>query len=192
MPYVVVSFDFGGSSDVRIHALTDDIENAKKVHSQLDANSPAAREGYQRLIQVVRLPGEYVSREGHCLFWGRSNDEAVTVECNNGRPFARHVTTLRECKRMWPGVDVLRLQLPPGVPLEEIPARLEAFRESHPRLVEAMIDKMRPLADEVAPKNGLLLLAGIGEGDVAEAELLYLDDPVGERCGVVRFEDCDF
>jgi hypothetical protein len=89
--FLVVSFDFGGSSNVALHACTTDEEAAKALYDCLvtkyaPANAKAAAEdnGCARLVELVRVDGNnFLSDKGYVLFWGSKHDKLVCVNNNN-------------------------------------------------------------------------------------------------------------
>ncbi len=88
--YVVISFDFGGSNDVVLHALTSDIDGAERVYHVLaskpaftspdvhDVNCP-----FHSLVELVELPDTFLSVSGIGLFWGREHPDAKVLFSNN-------------------------------------------------------------------------------------------------------------
>ncbi len=75
--YLVISFDFCGSSDVKIHILTQDKEKALKMYNNviklLKLDTSNEDETYQ--LQLVSIPDDFSCKKGHTLFWG--NDDHV-------------------------------------------------------------------------------------------------------------------
>lgn len=93
--FLVASFDFGGSSDVALHACTADEGAAAAVYERLarawaahNARCYKAAEGAARLVELLRVDGGgFASDAGHTLFWGGGGAAApgVTVlRTNNG------------------------------------------------------------------------------------------------------------
>ncbi len=76
--YVVVSFDFGGSSDVKVHVATTRLELAQGVY---DSVCPPDSEGPKRLVELVHVPADtpLLGRDALTLFWGSG------VHHNNNR-----------------------------------------------------------------------------------------------------------
>ena len=83
MLYVVVSLDFGGSSDVKIHAATARLEVAQAAYAAVRAECDAANagrvDGVRRLVELARVPADTALLGGDALtlFWG------VGAEHNN-------------------------------------------------------------------------------------------------------------
>ena len=72
--FVVVSFDFGGSSSVALHACTEDRTAAEALYEELaasraDYNRRHRAEGMARLVELLEVPDGYASRDGAVLFW---------------------------------------------------------------------------------------------------------------------------
>lgn len=95
--FVVLSFDFGGGSNVRLHACTDDETRARTtylaVKSKWDEyNRRFAQTGMQCLVQMIRVPDAYADIEGFDVFGfssGRPGLPPPTPPCsivmsNNG------------------------------------------------------------------------------------------------------------
>ena len=85
--YLVISFDFGGSSDVRIHALTHDLYKADSVYIKLHGLPP-----YQprydgdclyTLLELIEIPEDFLDEHGTCLYWGPKNEHVITLKTNN-------------------------------------------------------------------------------------------------------------
>ena len=87
--YVVTSYDFGGSSAVRLHVVTDQLDLARRVYaSVLDACEPAPKCadacGAPRwLVELTRVAQDtpLLGDDAPTLFWG--GDGAAV--CNNNR-----------------------------------------------------------------------------------------------------------
>ena len=81
--YLVQSFDFGGSSDVAVHALTSVMEDAERAyaavlarHAAYNAKSPVT--GAKRLVERVEVPEGYSCVEGFKLYWGWDRNGAAS------------------------------------------------------------------------------------------------------------------
>ena len=78
MIYVVTSFDFGGSSNVKLHVATADASLAQEVYeSVLDAcnlkNAAYASTGGARmLVELTQIQEDtkLLGDDAHTLFWG--------------------------------------------------------------------------------------------------------------------------
>ena len=76
--YLVISFDFGGSSDVKVHAATACADLAWTVYEEVRAECDAQNAGYaasggaKRLVELARVPADkaLVGAEAPTLFWG--------------------------------------------------------------------------------------------------------------------------
>ena len=68
MLYVVVSFDFGGSSDVKVHAATADLALARTTYEAVCAD--------RALVELVHVPRDtaLLGRDALTLFWGRGTE----------------------------------------------------------------------------------------------------------------------
>lgn len=70
--YLVISFDFCGTSDVKIHTLTHDKEKAVDVYNDvfklLKLDTSNADESYQ--LQLIKVKEDFVCKKGVTLFWG--------------------------------------------------------------------------------------------------------------------------
>ena len=72
--YVVTSFDFGGTSDVKLHAVTADEALAQEVYASvlnscnLINSSGAAR----TLVELTQIPADtkLLGADARTLFWG--------------------------------------------------------------------------------------------------------------------------
>lgn len=86
--FLVVSFDFGGTSAVKIHCATSSEPVGRSMfaamtdrHRDENAKREASGAG-SLLIELVEVPDEYSSSDGHMLFWG-SEKVAKTIMSNN-------------------------------------------------------------------------------------------------------------
>ena len=82
--YVVTSHDFGGSSAVRVHVVTDQLNLARRVYaSVLDACDPPPRcaDTPRQLVELTRVARDtpLLGDGAPILFWG---GDAAAV-CNN-------------------------------------------------------------------------------------------------------------
>jgi len=81
--YVVSSFDFGGSSDVQLHIVTDDRDRAEAVYVAVLAECDASekRDGVQRLVELTPVVKD--TRLDRTLYWGPAalnNNTKATAE----------------------------------------------------------------------------------------------------------------
>lgn len=92
--YAVISFDFNGSSDVTLHALTRDETAARRMfdtlraqyaerHARAVAKYPDAE--LTELVDLVHIrDGEFLSESGATLFWGEDSHKSLTrLDTNN-------------------------------------------------------------------------------------------------------------
>ena len=74
--YVVTSFDFGGSSNVKLHIATADANLAQEVYaSVLDAcnlKNAAYTGGARMLVELTQIPADtkLLGADARTLFWG--------------------------------------------------------------------------------------------------------------------------
>lgn len=74
--FLVVSFDFGGTSAVKIHCATPSENVGRSMFAAMsdrhrDENEKRLASGAgSLLIDLVEVPNEYSSSDGHTLFWG--------------------------------------------------------------------------------------------------------------------------
>lgn len=81
-------FDFGGQSDVTLHACTTNKDAAEAIFSKLDAafkpyNKKVVKEGAAKLVDLIHVPDDYVSEEGHTFYWDQAYNtcpRSVTIE----------------------------------------------------------------------------------------------------------------
>ena len=92
--YIVVSYDFGGSSSVMLHSITADLLDATAVYERIassvsDYNRRYAHEGLIHMVELVSVPSGFSDDRGFQLFWSRTEDDALTgisvLRTNNGR-----------------------------------------------------------------------------------------------------------
>jgi hypothetical protein len=81
MPFLVVSFDFGGTSNVTLHACTTNKEAAEAVYDKLAAsflsyNKDNKEHGASRLVDLLYVSDDYVSDLGHTFYWGETSHTA--------------------------------------------------------------------------------------------------------------------
>lgn len=76
-----MSFDFGGSSAVTIHALTKNFDVAERLYTKLAADEEHS--GKDRiLLEMLEFPDEFIDVNGRTAFWGE-HSEVKTVYTNN-------------------------------------------------------------------------------------------------------------
>lgn len=96
MPFLVTSFDFGGSSRVYLHACTPDYSSAKKTYETVrerhDAyNREHIKEGIQHLVEMVYVrDGDVHSDTGIPICYGDGDRklekaELIVIQSNNGQ-----------------------------------------------------------------------------------------------------------
>jgi hypothetical protein len=78
MVYVVTSFDFGGSSEVKIHTVTDRYDIAQEVHSEVLAvcnltNAGRCCNATMMMTELTEVPMDtkLMGRDAKTLFWSR-------------------------------------------------------------------------------------------------------------------------
>lgn len=83
--FVVVSFDFGGSSSVAVHAVTSEEGPALEVWTAIagKARPTIPDEGAKLLVELWDFEDGFVSEVGAGLFWGRPHKGARMVRTNN-------------------------------------------------------------------------------------------------------------
>ena len=96
MVYIVSSYDFGGSSYVQLHIVTNDKEKAQKVYDEVLAKADAKNKkyseqshsehfGYSHLVELtesqrtsvatlreVQADKEYIGSDSITIHWGRN------------------------------------------------------------------------------------------------------------------------
>lgn len=88
--YIVVSFDFGGSSNVALHCCTSDIVMAEALYekiaqSYVEYNSARDRDddAAMRLVELVEVQDGFSSEEGLTLYWGNQVPFGRVLKTNN-------------------------------------------------------------------------------------------------------------
>lgn len=76
--YLVISFDFCGSSDVKIHAFLEELSCAKEVFDRVKQNN-TDDESFQ--LQLIKLE-KFQSDKGVTLFWDNKLDNNITSIAN--------------------------------------------------------------------------------------------------------------
>ena len=78
--YLVTSFDFGGESNVNVHAITDDMATAESVYSSVLQACDAENAKYQNsackmLAELTRVPTNVslLGPNAVTLFWGQNS-----------------------------------------------------------------------------------------------------------------------
>jgi hypothetical protein len=88
MMHVVTSFDFGGTSNVKLHVVTDDLDLAQEVYAsvltvcaQNNSNSDPAT---MMMVELTHVPKDtrLLGADALTLFWGGSDN---TQNNNNNR-----------------------------------------------------------------------------------------------------------
>lgn len=88
MIFVVISFDFGGSSDVTLHACTTSYDNAIDVYEKLSSkyesyNLKMSEDGAAKLVELLEVPDGFCSEKGHILYWGDEITNVKILKTNN-------------------------------------------------------------------------------------------------------------
>ena len=90
--YVVTSFDFGGTSNVKLHAVTADEALAQEVYaSVLNScnliNSTANHGAARALVELTQIPADtkLLGADARTLFWGgdAQNNNCATSHARN-------------------------------------------------------------------------------------------------------------
>lgn len=86
MPYLVVSFDFGNSSNVNVHICTVEEARARALYDSLvtkyqEYNAKHAKDGARMLVELVHL--DETLDTAYTLFWGNAVTGALCVAGNN-------------------------------------------------------------------------------------------------------------
>lgn len=79
MVYVVSSYDFGGSGDVKVHIITESPQKAQEVYTKVLAEADKINEknkqvlGARYLVELTEVPveKELIDSEAIKLFWGK-------------------------------------------------------------------------------------------------------------------------
>ncbi len=89
--YMVIAFDFGGSSNVNITCVSASEQVARAEYERMvekyaakNAEMDARHVGCRLLVELVELPAEYrATGEGHTMFWGREKPGEPRTLMNN-------------------------------------------------------------------------------------------------------------
>jgi hypothetical protein len=78
MMHVVTSFDFGGTSNVKLHAVTDDPDLAQDVYASVlavcDQHNSNAHPTTRMMVELTHVPKDtkLLGADALTLFWGGS------------------------------------------------------------------------------------------------------------------------
>jgi len=86
--YVVLSFDFGGNSDVRLHCVSVDGLKAQRIYDSVceqyrDYNEKYNKHSVRKLVDLIKVPDELEWEEGVLAFWGRPSLPGVQRIASN-------------------------------------------------------------------------------------------------------------
>ena len=87
--FVLVSFDYGDSESVTLHAVTTDGDHAQELYERLAKREaerwPAPREEgpWHKLVELLEVQNDFASVNGAPLFWGASHPDVRVVRSNN-------------------------------------------------------------------------------------------------------------
>ena len=90
--YILVSFAFGGTSNVVLHALTRDLTSVEKLYHELAAKDEYiappedAEDPFHTLLELLEVPDDFLNELGHDVFWGKPHP-AVKVLMGNNQQF---------------------------------------------------------------------------------------------------------
>ena len=93
MPFILISNDFGNTSNVAVHAVTNTRERGEELFATVLATFRQHRDTKDTLLELVEVPfgdhEDYVATadEGRVLFWNtnRKADGITVIRTNNGR-----------------------------------------------------------------------------------------------------------
>lgn len=74
--YLLISFDFCGSSDVKIHAFLEELSCAKKLFDKVKQNNINVK-NFQ--LQLLKLPNKFQSENGVTLFWTDKYNDILSI-----------------------------------------------------------------------------------------------------------------
>ena len=89
MTHVVTSFDFGGTSNVKLHAVTDDPDLAQEVYASVLAvcnqNNSNTDPATRMMVELTHVPKDtrLLGADALTLFWG-SGSRQNNNDDNNG------------------------------------------------------------------------------------------------------------
>lgn len=75
--YLIISFNFSGESDVRIHFCTNDLQRATEAYNRI------VSEHQEKLVELCNIPEYYCNMRGRTLFWNNQDDRVETIMTNN-------------------------------------------------------------------------------------------------------------
>jgi hypothetical protein len=82
--YLVISFDFLGSSDVVVHSVTSSMDTAMNMYTMLMDENANQKRFHDKLVEVLEIPSNYCSLEGHTMFWpSNAQSSSVKVVASN-------------------------------------------------------------------------------------------------------------
>lgn len=79
MVFIVSSYDFGGSSNVNLHIITNDLQKAREVYNKVLKDLDKINQSYEEgsgaryLVEITELAEEkeFVGSESITLYWGQ-------------------------------------------------------------------------------------------------------------------------
>ena len=81
--YILVSFDFGGTSAVKVHCVTSSEAVGRSMFAAMadryvpENETRAASGAGKLLLELLEVPDEYSSSDGTTLFWGAGEPKSV-------------------------------------------------------------------------------------------------------------------
>jgi hypothetical protein len=88
--FLVISFDFGGSSNVCIHCLTSNITIAQNMYERVIESVNLENEcNYdstsKHLVELAEIDDEYLNEKGFIMFWNWENnsDKPINILRSN-------------------------------------------------------------------------------------------------------------
>ena len=82
--HVVTSYDFGGSSEIKMHVVTDDLDLAQDVYASVlavcDQHNTGRTGAIKMMVELTHLPKDtkLLGADARLLFWG-----SKTAQNNN-------------------------------------------------------------------------------------------------------------
>jgi hypothetical protein len=89
--YLVVSFGFGLESEVSIHSLTPNLQEAESIYRRVlkKANKENGEDpfssGCMLMVELLKIPSGFQSQTGFTLFWGQEPPAGVQIIKGNNR-----------------------------------------------------------------------------------------------------------
>lgn len=79
--FLIISYDLTDTTDVKVQACMHNLKDAEEVYESIRTKKDSNND--DMLLELINVPDNYSSVDGHTLFWGRKDASIQTIRTNN-------------------------------------------------------------------------------------------------------------